>query len=316
MKSKHTVLILGGFGFIGRNLTESLLVCGKYKVVVFDSPNLSADYIPPHPDLSVILGDFNSPADLLKVFSEHHFDTVVHLISTTIPATSNGINMVYDVETNLVPTLRLLSLMKEHGVRKIVFASSGGTVYGPAAAKTGGPIPETAVTSPICSHGIIKLTIEKYLVLYKHLHGLDYLILRIANPFGEYHRSEVQGLVNVALKQSVKGAAIQVWGDGNIVRDYIYVKDCVLAIHLLMEKNLVNETVNVGTGVGYSVNDVLSVISRVTGPLQIKRNPGRSFDAPEVVLDISKMRSLIDIRFVPLEIGIRNTYKWLLSHNR
>lgn len=313
MKRKQTVLILGGFGFIGRNLTEELLASGGYKVVVFDSTAFPVNYLSPHPDLTVLLGDFNSPADLLKVFSRHRVDSVVHLISTTIPSTSNGINMLYDIESNLLPTLRLLSILSENGVRKIVFASSGGTVYGPLSESAGEAVPETASTSPICSHGIIKLTVEKYLALYKHLYNLDYLILRIANPYGEYHRSELQGLINVVLRKAVRGSDIQVWGDGKVIRDYIYVKDCVLAIRLLMEKNVVNETINVGTGVGYSINQVLSTISKVTGPLKVIRNAARSFDAPRVVLDITKMRKLVDVDFIPLEKGIRNTYKWLLK---
>lgn len=315
-KNKHTILILGGFGFIGRNLTEELLSSGNYNVVVFESQSFSANCITSHPNLSVHLGDFNSPADLLKVFSEHRFDAVVHLISTTIPSTSNGINMIYDIESNLVPTLRLLSVMKEKGVKKIVFASSGGTVYGTLPALSGKPVPETAFTYPICSHGIIKLTIEKYLALFNHLHGLDYLVLRIANPFGEYHRSEIQGLINVVLRKAIKGKEIQIWGDGNIIRDYIYVKDCVLAMRLLMEKGVLNETINVGSGIGYSINEVLSAISKVTGSLKIQRNTERIFDAPRVVLDISKMKGLINFDFTSLDTGILKTYNWLLNSDR
>lgn len=313
MKRKSNILILGGFGFIGRNLTEELLSSGRYNVVIFDSPTFPVDYIPPRPDLSVCLGDFSSPGDLQRVFSKYQFDTVVHLISTTIPSTSNGVNMVYDIETNLVPTLRLLSVMRENDAGKIVFASSGGTVYGPASALSRQPIPETAPTSPICSHGIIKLTIEKYLALYKHLHGLDYLVLRIANPFGEYHRSEVQGLINVALRKAIKGENIQVWGDGKIVRDYIYIKDCVSAMRCLIEKDVVNETINIGSGIGYSVNEVLAVVSAVTGNLKVKRSAARSFDTPKVVLDVSKLRRMTGVRPVSLEEGILRTYRWLCN---
>jgi len=312
-KSKHTILILGGLGFIGRNLTEELLASGKYNVVIFDSQTFSTNYIPANPFLSVCLGDFNSPADLQKVFRGHKFDSVVHLISTTVPSTSNGINMIYDVESNLVPTLRLLSLMKENDVKKIVFASSGGTVYGPLPALSGKPLSETDFTSPICSHGIIKLTIEKYLALYKHLFGLDYLVLRIANPFGEYHRSQVQGLINVVLRKRMKGEPVHIWGDGNIVRDYIYVKDCVLAMRLLMEKNIVNETINIGSGVGHSVNEILSAITKAAGPLKVQRNKGRNFDTPRVVLDISKLKQLIKFSPVSLETGIKNSNKWLIN---
>jgi UDP-glucose 4-epimerase len=123
-------------------------------------------------------------------------DVIIHLIGTTLPEPSND-NPRYDVHTNVTATLKLLDKAREKGVKKIIFASSGGTVYGIPRAL---PIPETHPTDPICSYGITKLTVEKYLALYHHLYQLDYAILRLGNPFGERQRIiNAQGAVAVFL---------------------------------------------------------------------------------------------------------------------
>ena len=223
---KKNILILGGFGFIGLNLLEELLSAQGYSLVVFDSAPAPAAWAAPAA-CKIYRGDFCREHDLEKVFKENEIDIVVHLVSTTIPAGSNGSEMIYDIESNLVPTVKLLSLMRRFGVPKIVFASSGGTVYGlPQRGLQTQNFAETWSTNPICSHGAVKLAMEKYIQLSGYLHGLEYLILRISNPYGEHHSSSVQGLINVALNNVLAGRPVVVWGDGKVVRDYIYVNSC------------------------------------------------------------------------------------------
>lgn len=313
-KAKKNILILGGFGFIGKNLIDELSLSGDYNILVFDSYSGDVGNSAAHLAVKSYRGDCSNENDLRKVFQEHRIDIVVHLVSTTVPASSSGSGMVYDIESNLVPTIKLLGLMKEYGVNKIVFASSGGTVYG-LPQKTDGLslVREDHPNSPICSHGIVKLTIEKYLHMYQYMYGIDYLVLRISNPYGEYHSSKVQGLINVALKKIISGQPVIIWGDGEIVRDYIYIKDCVRAIRLLIEKGISNEVLNVGAGVGYSVNAVLEILRSVSGDFEVRREASRRYDVPRVVLDISKLRSILDLETTKIEIGIRKTYKWLLK---
>ena len=309
------VLILGGSGFIGKNLVEELLADDFYSVIVFDSTDNSSEKEKSRKNFKFYSGNFNAEADLEKVFQENKIDVVVHLISTTIPASSNGANIVYDIESNLVGAIRLLALMKKYNVPKIVFASSGGTIYGlPENDACASGIAECHGNNPICSHGIIKLAIEKYIHLYKYLNNIDYLILRMSNPYGEYHSSETQGLINVILKKVIAKHPVVIWGDGGIVRDYIYVKDCVKAIKRLIDKGTVNEILNIGSGTGRSINDIIEIIREITGDFKIKREAGRKFDVPRVVLDTSKLKLIIDFRPTSIETGIKNTYEWLLKN--
>lgn len=310
------ILILGGCGFLGKNITEELLNDRRYSLIVFDRP-AALKAATRYKGVLYYAGDFNSHASLEKVFKENKVDTVLHLVSTTVPAASDGFGMVFDIESNLVPTVRLLCMMREYGAKKIIFASSGGSVYGPAAGNTRRRnIPESAPTNPICSHGTVKLAIEKYISLSSYLHGLQYLILRISNPYGEHHSSSVQGLINVALKRALNNEPVTLWGNGEIIRDYIYVKDCARIFKTLMDKGLTGETLNIGSGTGHSVTEVLGMIKDVAGEFKIDKKSKRKFDVPRSVLDISKLRSLIDFNPTGIREGITNTYSWLLRIKR
>ncbi|MFD2145288.1 NAD-dependent epimerase/dehydratase family protein [Mucilaginibacter antarcticus] len=309
MKTKH-ILVLGGNGFIGVNLVNRLIQNRDTVVIVFGlgvGDNKSVKYVQ---------GDFNSQQALENVFTTYSIDTVVHLISSTSPADPDGLGMIHDINSNLTTTIQLLNLMKKYQVRNLVFASSGGTVYGVdknADPEVSFTHSENDFNNPISSHGIVKLTIEKYIYLYSYHFGIKFLILRISNPFGENHFSLSHGLINVALKNIINGEKIEVWGDGSVVRDYIYIKDCVDIILNLLDRNIVNQIINVGSGQGYSISEVLNVIKQVTGGFDISYYPSRKFDVPKIVLDITKLQSLIP--FTPTNIlqGVKNTYEWTVD---
>ena len=315
MKKTKKVLILGGGGFIGRNLAEELLKDRACSVTVFDAapggePPAGGRY-------EFVHGNFLVEAELEKVFKGRRFDAVVHLASTSLPAGSAQSEMVYDIESNLVSTIRLLGLMHKYKVPRIVFVSSGGTVYGLPDRESGEKgILETHATDPICSHGIIKLAIEKYIQMHGYLYGLKYLILRISNPYGEHHSSEVQGLFNVALRRALAKEPVTVFGDGGNVRDFIYIKDCVKAVKALMDRNVAGEVVNVGSGTGLSVNEALGLVKEVAGGFRIKREPARRFDVRRAVLDISKLKALTGFQPTPVLTGLKNTYKWLKKERK
>ncbi len=309
---KKNILLLGGFGFIGLNLLEELFSAQNYSMLVFNSGAAPMAWAT-KAVRRIYRGDFCREHDLEEVFRENKIDIVVHLVSTTIPTGSNGSEMVYDIESNLVPTVKLLCLMRKFGVPKIVFASSGGTVYGlPQKGLQACNFAETWSTNPICSHGAVKLAVEKYIQLSGYLYGLEYLILRISNPYGEYHSSSVQGLINVALKNILAGRPVVVWGDGEVVRDYIYVKDCVKAITDLIDKEFSSAIFNVGSGSGHSVNEILALIKDVVGEFRVERVHSRKFDVPRAVLDVSKLKATVDFNPTTIKNGIRKTYRWLL----
>ena len=300
------ILILGGFGFIGTNLTEELLKRSNYEIFIFEAKNVIIQNPDLLSDVKVYYGDFHNEKEYEIIFKENKIDVVIHLISTTVPSISNE-NIIYDIHSNLVNTIKLLNIMKQYQIKNIVFPSSGGTIYGISKEEH----KEFDPTTPICSYGIMKLTTEKYLYLYNYLYGINYLILRLSNPFGKYHRNIQQGLINVVLEKILNGESIEIWGDGSVVRDYIYIKDIVRIMVDLIEKNVQNEIINIGYGRGYSINEILTIIREEIGDLSLKYVEERKVDVPYLILNIDKLRTFIDINLIGIEEGIKKTYDWL-----
>lgn len=309
MNNKKRCLVLGAKGFMGSHLVDALLRQG-YRVRAFDRPNvlpLHNESIE-HSALEIVDGDFTSDADIAKAIVD--CDICFHLISTTLPKSSNA-DPIFDIETNLMGTVRLLNHAVHKGLRKIIFVSSGGTVYGRPMYL---PIDEAHPTNPICSYGITKIAIEKYLALYRELHDLDYLILRLSNPFGERQRVQAsQGAIAVFLGKALKGEAVEVWGDGSIVRDYIYISDVVQAMLAGIEYSGDDRVLNIGSGQGVSINEILDGIGAVIGR-EVSRtySLARAFDVPTSVLNIDRAKSSLNWSpQVSLLEGLKHTTAWL-----
>lgn len=304
-------LILGGAGFIGSHIVDALVTRG-HQVRVFDRLNVDTSNLTDAlPHIELCRGDFLNESDISCALQD--IDLVVHLISTTLPKTSND-NPVYDVESNIVGTLKLLNLSRQHGVKKIVFLSSGGTVYGPSATC---PILETSATDPVCSYGITKLAIEKYLHLFRYLHDLDYVVLRAANPFGERQNpNSGQGAITTFLWKCLQGEPISVWGDGSVVRDYFYISDLVSAMLVAIERETPSKIYNIGSGVPRSLNELLCIMQAVTGRTPIIHySPARKHDVPINFLDISRaQKELLWQPQVSIEDGMARTWEWLQHH--
>ncbi len=301
-------LILGGGGFIGSHLCEALLAQGHH-VRILDRPNL-ARFKPFGYEEKVewIDGDFVNRKDVDNAVSG--CDIIYHLVSTTLPSSSNA-NPAYDVETNVIGTLHLLEAVRKHKVRKIIFVSSGGTVYGIPEEI---PIRETHPTEPICSYGISKLAIEKYLNLFNLLHGIEYCVLRFSNPFGERQRvSAAQGAITVFISKALRNEEIEIWGDGSVTRDYFHVSDAVSALIKALSYEGNNRVFNIGSGVGRSLNEILDAIDTLTGtPVKRVYLPSRAFDVPVNILDISKAADLLDWKpQMPFIEGLSRTAQWL-----
>lgn len=301
-------LILGGAGFIGTHLSVSLATRG-HEVRIFDRPHvIISPIILSNDKIEVVGGDLLNDDDLGNAVKG--CEVVFHLVSTTLPKTSND-NPVYDIETNLIGTLRLLDIVRKYKVHKFIFLSSGGTVYGVPKMI---PIPEDHPTNPMVSYGITKLAIEKYLHLYHILHGLDYCILRVANPFGEWQRVEAsQGVVAVFLHKALHKKPIEIWGDGSVTRDYIYVGDVADALVRTIDYSEDHRIFNIGSGEGLSILNVLNAIERLVGyPLHTEFRPARAFDVPSNVLDISKARA--HLKWEPqtaFDAGLARTASWI-----
>lgn len=300
-------LILGGNGFIGSNLVDRLLSEG-HKVRVFDK--YEEHYRKPLASVEYCFGDFGNRGAIAEALSD--IDVVYHLITTTVPKTSND-DPAFDVQSNVVDTISLLDQCVAKKVKKVVFVSSGGTVYGNPSTL---PICEESATDPECSYGIAKLAIEKYLALYHLLHGLDYTIVRPSNPYGERQNPNgIQGAVTVFLGKVAKGETIEIWGDGEIVRDYIYIGDLIDGIYKAATIASSCRIFNLGSGTGHSLNEIVAAIKSVTGrTVQVEYKAKRKFDIPRVYLDIQKAKN--ELGWYPktsLENGIKQTWEFINS---
>ncbi len=297
-------LVLGGGGFIGSHLVTALLAQGA-RVRVLERPyRQRTPALPEHPALEWQEGDFGNSQDIHHALED--VDTVFHLVSTTQPKSSND-DPAFDVSSNLLATLRLLDQLRARKAT-LVFVSSGGTVYGTPQYT---PIPETHPTEPTCSYGIVKLAIEKYLALYRLLHGLDYRVLRLANPYGPgQEANRAQGVVGTFLSRVVQDEPIEVWGDGSVVRDYLYISDTIAALLQVAAYKGEERIFNIGSGGGHSVRDIIAAIERVTGKkAQARYTAARKFDVPVSVLDITRAQNALGWHpQVGLDQGLRLTH--------
>jgi len=302
------IAIFGGGGFIGSAIADRLLK-DRHELRIFERPRVEPyREFDSEERVEWLTGDLMSAHDVAQVVDG--MDVVLHLVSTTLPKSSND-DPIYDVQTNLIATLQMLNAMVAKNVRKIVFISSGGTVYGPPQYL---PIDEVHPTEPRVSYGITKLAIEKYLLMYQYQYGIKANILRVTNPYGERQRVETaQGAVGVFLSRALQGKPLEIWGDGSVTRDYIYISDVAEAFAKAVEYNGPESVFNIGSGVGTTLNELMDTLGCVLDK-PIERNYGscRPFDVPVSVLDNGLAhRELGWEPKIGLEEGIRKTTAWM-----
>ena len=301
-------VILGGGGFIGSAVSDRLILDG-HAVRIFERPRVAPyrEFKTTEP-VEWATGDMLSPHDLDLAIDG--MDVVVHLVSSTLPKNSNE-DAIFDVQSNLVATLQLLKAMVSGKVRRIVFISSGGTVYGMPKYV---PIDEKHPTTPLVSYGIIKLAIEKYLLLYERMYGIRTTILRVSNAYGERQRVETaQGAVNVFLHRALQGQDIEIWGDGSATRDFIHVRDVAESFARALQYDGGEAILNISSGIGISLNQLVRMLEESLGR-RIERHylPGRPFDVPVSVLSNGLAEK--ELGWVPkveLRDGIRLTAEWI-----
>lgn len=302
------VLILGGGGFIGSNIADRLLVDG-HALRIFERPRVQPYRIfASHESVEWIDGDLSSMHDITHALDG--MDAVMHLVSTTLPKGSND-DPIYDVQSNVVASLQLLDAMVQKNVARVVFISSGGTVYG---APQYLPVDEEHPTEPQVSYGITKLMIEKYLSLYKQLHGIRPVILRVANPYGERQRIETaQGAVGVFVHRALCGQPIEIWGDGSVTRDYVHIQDVADAFAQALVYEGDRTCFNISAGIGASLNELVVMLGEVLGQsLDVRYLPGRPFDVKVNVL--SNELALQELGWVPrigMREGLERTVEWM-----
>lgn len=301
------ILILGAAGFIGTNLGIELAknISNEIKLVDKNKLYFNSDVMSNNVKIIESSLDMNMDYSILK-----HSDVVYHLVSTNVPTTSNQ-HISQDIEANVLFSSHLFDACVKYGVKKVVFISSGGTVYGKESAC---PLSEETPTNPISSYGIQKITIEKLLYLYNYMYGLDYRIIRLANPYGPYQRPNgILGAVTTFTYKALKGDEITVYGDGSVIRDFIYIDDAVRGILNIVKGDNKHHTFNLGCGYGTSINGVLEAVKSAIGcDLNVVYKARRSVDVPINYLDISRYEKYYGkLNPVPLVDGIKKTAEFM-----
>lgn len=299
------ILFIGGAGFIGSNII-SRFQQADYEIHVCEPAGANIQRLN---GLDVMLHHtlLSDIGNISKIIQVNDIDIVVHLVSTLIPGSTYE-DYKNEYRNVIFPSIELMELCAQKKIR-FVFFSSGGTVYGNKNDVL--PFKESDDMNPISYYGWSKQMMENSIQFMNRTVGLDYLVLRPSNAFGPgQNLFGKQGIVAVAIGKLLKNETIEVWGDGSAVRDYIYVDDLANIFVKLIEGDVYNKTLNIGSGRGYSVNDVLAFLKIVSGKdLKIVYQNPRPVDVSNMVLDTTKLKEVINYRLTPFMDGVRKFYE-------
>lgn len=298
-------LVIGGSGFIGKELTRLLCESGREVLVL---GRRSEAPVGLHPSCKYISGDYSDRKLLNSIIKQG--SEVIDLAYSTVPKTSYD-DAMYDLLSNLPTCVGLFQEALKAGVGRLLIVSSGGTVYGSAHQL---PIREDHRTMPVSPYGITKLTTDLYASMFHRNAGLPVVIARPANAYGEDQRTGTgQGFIATAIDAVLSGREIEIYGANGTTRDYIHVGDVAAGLASVLDHGDIGEAYNLGTGIGTSNAEIIRIIERFAKmrdiPVRIKVLPSRGFDVEENVLDSTKLRKKTGwVPSVGIEEGIRRIW--------
>ena len=299
-------LFIGGAGFIGSSIIRQLpQEFGSPSITVLEPPHADVSRIM-HSNVRLVRGTLHDTELIDKLITDNRITTVVHLVSTMKPSSTYEDYMT-ELFTVARPSIRLMVLCAKRDVR-LVYFSSGGAIYGES--EDGKPFKEGDALKPISYYGLSKALIEANIRFEHRVNGLRYLIFRPSNPYGPGQGTDKsQGLVAVALDRITAGEPVTVFGDGSAIRDYIYIDDLAKAVCAIMRSCAENEAINIGSGEGMTVKDMLAYIDDVVPfPVNVQYGERRKCDVSSVVLDNTRMRQIYTMPLTRTRQGIREFY--------
>lgn len=302
-------LVIGGNGFLGSHVVDSLRRRG-HSVAAFDRFGVQPVQFT-QSDVEVLTGDFLNAADVRAAVAGR--DVVLHFLSTTDPATAED-DPTLDIRTNVLASVELFTACADAGVERVCFASTGGAIYGDQDRSTFG---EDTVTVPVSPYAIGKQAIEGYLRYFRRKRGLQSTSFRISNPYGpRQNPAKRQGVIPIFLRNVALGRPLRVFGDGSMVRDYLYVEDMAEMIADAVSAGTAAELYNLGSGTGTSLSELVTLVGRVTGADPVVEHvPTPSTFVDHVVLDTSRFTGEFGPRgLTSLEEGMRRTWAEIVGH--
>lgn len=298
--SASNVLVIGGNGFIGSNLCRVLTEQG-FHVTSFDIAQ------PPRPvdGVKYVMGDFFDDNVLSAVIKGK--DVIYHALSTINPGNSNQKYMM-GYGRDFIQTVKLFDMLKDTDT-KLIFLSSGGTVYGKQAVL---PIKEDTLARPINHYGNVKLCIENALRVFDIQAKSKMIVARISNPYGpgqDYNKGV--GFIDAVIRRTLEGETVEVWGDGEIVRDYIHIDDVCGMLAALAGYDGEENIFNLSSGQGASQNRIIEIVKNIDPRVKFEYKPARSVDVGKIILDNTRIRTLYKDKMIDLEDGIKSVYDYL-----
>ncbi|MFQ8704818.1 MAG: NAD-dependent epimerase/dehydratase family protein [Thomasclavelia sp.] len=296
------VLVIGGNGFIGKNLCDYFSNQGEcvysFDIQKPDNYNKKVNYI---------IGDFFDDENLEKAIED--MDVIIHSLSTVNPGNSNE-RYLQGYSRDFIQSIKLFSLAIEKKIR-VIFLSSGGTVYGIQEQQ---PISEYQQPLPINHYGNIKLCIENVIRTFNCQLHTKMLIARVSNPYGpgqDYQKGV--GFVDAALKKAINHETIEIWGDGNIIRDYIYITDVCRMLYSLLDYNGDNEVFNISSNEGISQNMIINELHLLGHEPKVVYKSSRSVDVKKIVLDNTRIKTLYTKDNITFKEGIKMYNNYLIN---
>jgi len=307
MDRKINILLLGGAGFIGSNIVRYFIDNDSYTLFVLESEESDLYRINDFLDKVTVQRCCLMDVDRIKsIIVDNSIDIIIHLIGRITPG-SKYEEYLAELNGIIYPTIQIIEFCSDLKI-KFVYFSSGGAIYGNSSKKK---YSEDAKIAPISYYGLAKSHIEEIILFYNRTKGLKYLIIRPSNPYGQGQNIfGNQGLIAVIIGKIIRKETICIWGDGSAIRDYIYIMDLVEIFYKNIELNIHSEILNIGSGIGYSVNEIIDVIKRnVSHDIDVEYVDKRLCDVSSIVLDITKQKKIIDHSFTPIEKGIKEFYE-------